>query len=106
MAALEGTLGIRLLNRTTRSVAPTEAGERLLERLAPALDEIQQAIGDLDQLRGNPSGTIRINAPGPAIDHFLCPLAFSFMGTYPDVRIEIVSDAAMVDIAFLRVDDL
>ena len=98
VAALEAALGIRLLNRTTRSVAPTEAGERLLERLAPALDDIRLAITDLDQLRKNPSGTIRINAPGPAADHVLCPLAFDFMRLYPDVKIEIISDAAIVDI--------
>ncbi|MFC3123466.1 LysR family transcriptional regulator [Pseudoroseomonas globiformis] len=98
VAALEATLGIRLLNRTTRSVSPTEAGERLLERLAPALDDIRQAVADLDQLRENPSGTIRINAPGPAADHVLCPLAFSFMRAYPEVKVEIISDAAIMDI--------
>lgn len=98
VASLEKALGIRLLNRTTRSVFPTEAGERLLERLAPALGEIRQAVADLDQLRENPSGTVRINAPGPAADHILCPLAFGFMQAYPEVRVEIVSDAAIVDI--------
>ncbi|WP_120010013.1 LysR family transcriptional regulator [Teichococcus vastitatis] len=98
VASLEAALGIRLLNRTTRSVFPTEAGERLLERLAPALNEIRHAVADLDQLRENPSGTVRINAPGPAADHLLCPLAFSFMRAYPEVRIEIVSDAAIIDI--------
>jgi DNA-binding transcriptional LysR family regulator len=98
VAALEEALGIRLLNRTTRSVAPTEAGARLLERLAPALDDIRQALGDLDQLRASPSGTVRINAPGPAADHVLCPLAFDFMRLYPEVKVEIISDAAVVDI--------
>lgn len=96
--ALEETLGIRLLNRTTRSVAPTEAGARLLDRLMPALHEIRGAIDDLDQLRESPSGTVRINAPGPAVDHVLCPLVFDFMRTYPDVKVDIVSDAAIVDI--------
>lgn len=98
VSALEGALGIRLLNRTTRSVRPTEAGERLLERLAPALREIGLAIDDLNQLRETPSGTVRINAPGPAVDHVLCPLTFDFMRTYPDVKVEIASDAAIVDI--------
>jgi len=98
MNALEATLGIRLLNRTTRSVAPTEAGARLLERLAPALRDIQLAVDELDQLRASPSGTIRINAPGPAVDHVLCPLVFDFMRGYPSVKVEIVSDAAIVDI--------
>jgi DNA-binding transcriptional LysR family regulator len=98
LGALETTLGIRLLNRTTRSVAVTEAGERLLSRLAPALDDIHLALAEIDQLREQPSGTLRINAPAPAVDHVLCPLAFAFMQAHPDVTIEIVSDAAIVDI--------
>ncbi|WP_043358836.1 LysR family transcriptional regulator [Belnapia sp. F-4-1] len=98
VAALEAALGIRLLNRTTRSVAPTEAGARLLERLVPALDDIKLAVTELDRLRKSPSGTVRINAPGPAADHVLCPLAFDFMRIHPEVRVEIVSDAAIVDI--------
>ncbi len=98
MGALEQALGIRLLNRTTRSVATTEAGERLLQRLRPALDDVRLALAELDQLRDRPSGTLRINAPGPAVDHVLCPLAFAFMEAYPDVNVEIISDAAIVDI--------
>lgn len=98
MNALEETLGIRLLNRTTRSVSPTEAGKRLLERLAPALSDIRLAIAEVDELRDTPSGTLRINAPAPAVDHYLCPLAFDFMAAYPEVSIEIVSDAAVIDI--------
>lgn len=95
---LEEALGIRLLNRTTRSVAPTEAGARLLGRLAPALRDIHEALGDLDQLRETPSGLIRINAPAPAVDHVLCPLVFDFMRLYPDVKVELVSEGALVDI--------
>lgn len=98
MNTLEEALGIRLLNRTTRSVSPTEAGQRLLERLAPALSDIRLAIAEVDELRDSPSGTLRINAPAPAIDHFLCPLVFDFMEAYPDVKIEIISDAAVIDI--------
>ncbi len=98
VAGLEQAIGIRLLYRTTRSVAPTEAGARLLERLAPALEDIRLAIDDLDQLRESPSGSVRINAPGPAADHVLCPLAFDFMRRYPQVKVEIISDAAIVDI--------
>ncbi|WP_235031567.1 LysR family transcriptional regulator [Geminicoccus flavidas] len=98
IGVLEEALGIRLLNRTTRSVAPTEAGEQLLERLRPALHEIRTAIDDLNQLREHPSGTVRINAPGPAADHVLCPLAFKFMKICPEVHVEIVSDAAIIDI--------
>lgn len=98
MAALEQALGLRLLNRTTRSVGVTEAGERLLERLRPALDDIRLALVELDQLREKPSGSLRINAPAPAVDHVLCPLAFAFMEAHPDVKVEIVSDAAIIDI--------
>ena len=98
MNALEEALGIRLLNRTTRSVSPTEAGQRLLERLAPALSDIRLAIAEVDDLRDSPSGTLRLNAPAPAVDHLLCPLAFAFMDAYPDVKIEIISDAAVIDI--------
>lgn len=98
ISVLEEALGIRLLNRTTRSVAPTEAGERLLGRLRPALHDIRTAIDDLNQLRESPAGTVRINAPGPAVDHILCPLALRFMDAYPEVSVEIISDAAIVDI--------
>ena len=98
MNALEEALGIRLLNRTTRSVSPTEAGQRLLERLSPALSEIRLAIAEVDELRDSPSGTLRINAPAPAVDHFLCPLAFDFMDIHREVKIEIISDAAVIDI--------
>jgi DNA-binding transcriptional LysR family regulator len=98
VTTLEEALGIRLLNRTTRSVATTEAGARLLARLAPALDDIRHALDELDQLRDTPSGLIRINAPAPAVDHVLCPLVFDFMRRYPEVEVEIVSDAALVDI--------
>lgn len=96
--ALEEALGIRLLNRTTRSVSPTEAGQRLLDRLAPALSDIQLAIAEIDELRDSPSGTLRINAPAPAVDHFLCPLVFDFMDRFRQVKIEIISDAAVIDI--------
>lgn len=95
---LEASLGIRLLNRTTRSVSPTEAGQRLLDRLSPALDDIRAAIVEIDELRDIPSGTIKINAPAPAIDHLLCPIAFDFMERHPDVRVELISDAAVIDI--------
>jgi DNA-binding transcriptional LysR family regulator len=98
VAALEGRLGLRLLNRSTRSVAPTEAGARLYERLVPALRDIKLAIEDLDRLRETPTGTLRINAPGPAVDHVLCPLVFDFMRRFPEVKVELISDAAIIDI--------
>lgn len=98
ISALEGALGLRLLNRTTRSVAATEAGARLLERLVPALRDINLAIDDLNRLRETPTGTLRINAPGPAVDHVLCPLVFDFMRLFPEVKVELISDAAIIDI--------
>ncbi|MFP5077580.1 LysR family transcriptional regulator [Rhizobium sp. YIM 134829] len=98
VASLEASLGIRLLNRTTRSVSPTEAGQRLLERLGPALGDIQLAVVEIDALRDSPTGTLRINAPAPAVDHCLCPLVFDFMERHPEVKVEIVSDAAVIDI--------
>ncbi|MCP2138066.1 DNA-binding transcriptional LysR family regulator [Rhizobium sp. SLBN-94] len=79
-------------------MSPTEAGQRLLERLAPALSDIRLAIAEVDELRDSPSGTLRVNAPAPAVDHFLCPLAFDFMEVYREVKIEIISDAAVIDI--------
>ncbi len=98
ISVLESGLGLRLLNRTTRSVAPTEAGARLFGRLAPALHDIRLAIEDLDRLRETPTGTLRINAPGPAVDHVLCPLVFDFMSRYPNVKVELITDAAIIDI--------
>ncbi|TCT04402.1 LysR family transcriptional regulator [Aquabacter spiritensis] len=98
VGGLEEALGLRLLNRTTRSVAPTEAGAHLLARLGPALQDIHDALRDLDRLRETPSGLIRINAPAPAVDHVLAPIVFDFMGRYPDVKVELVSDGALVDI--------
>ncbi|MCU4182519.1 LysR family transcriptional regulator [Bosea sp. BH3] len=98
IGGLEQALGLRLLNRTTRSVAPTEAGARLYERLVPALLDIRQALDDLNRLRETPTGTLRINAPGPAVDHVLCPLVFDFMRSFPEVKVELISDAAIIDI--------
>src|SRR6201981_2963481 len=68
---LEGRLGVRLVERTTRSVAPTAAGERLLQRLRPVLDEYQSALESTDEFRGKPAGILRVTAPQPAADFFL-----------------------------------
>jgi DNA-binding transcriptional LysR family regulator len=70
----------------------------LLERLVPALADIRRAVDDLNQLKEKPSGTLRINAPAPAVDHLLCPLVFEFMRLHEEVNVEIVSDAAVIDI--------
>ncbi len=95
---LEERIGVRLLNRTTRSVAPTEAGEKLLRRLRGALREVAEAVDHIDDYRRKPTGTVRINAPAPAIEFVLAPLAKAFLDEYPDVALELISDAAKIDI--------
>lgn len=95
---LEERLGVRLLNRTTRSVAPTEAGARLLERLTPALGDIHAAADQAAAQPGVPAGTLRINAPLPAIDLALAPVVAGFLAANPRVKLEIVSEPALVDI--------
>lgn len=101
---LEERLGIRLLNRTTRSVAVTEAGAQLLSRLQPAFAEVALALQEIDSFRGKPSGSVRINAPAPAVEFVLAPLVERFLRAYPDVTLELVSDAADVDIVDSRFD--
>lgn len=98
LRGLETRLGVRLLNRTTRSVAPTEAGERLLIRLAPALDQITEALTELEDLRTAPSGSLRINAPRAACDWVLAPLMPLFLARYPGMRVDLVGDDSLVDI--------
>lgn len=95
---LEAGLGIRLLNRTTRSVAPTEAGAALLTQLSPALQGIRAAVDRVGDQAGAPAGTLRINAPQPAIELVLAPLVAGFLAAYPRVRLEIIAEAAFVDI--------
>jgi len=98
LRGLEARLGVRLLNRTTRSVAPTEAGERLLVRLTPALAEITQALAAIEDLRTSPHGTLRINAPRAACDWVLAPLVPLFLARHPGMRVELVGDDSLVDI--------
>ncbi|GAB3396176.1 LysR family transcriptional regulator [Azotobacter armeniacus] len=98
LRGLEERLGVRLFNRTTRSVALTEAGERLYARVKPAFRDIDDALEDLNSFRDKPSGTLRINAGRPATQLVLLPLASRFLATYPDVRLEIASDDALVDV--------
>jgi DNA-binding transcriptional LysR family regulator len=95
---LEAQLGVRLLNRTTRSVAPTEAGARLLARLAPALADIAAAVDQAADQDGSPAGTVRINAPEPAIDLVLAPMIGAFLAAYPKVRLEVVGESRLIDI--------
>jgi DNA-binding transcriptional LysR family regulator len=95
---LEARLGVRLLHRTTRSVAPTEAGARLLERVTPALTNIKAALDQVQEEQGVPAGTLRINAPQPAIDLVLAPIVAAFLDAHPRVRLEIVAETSLIDI--------
>ncbi|MCQ4326379.1 LysR family transcriptional regulator [Stutzerimonas stutzeri] len=98
LRALETRLGIRLFNRTTRSVALTEAGARLYSRVKPAFRDIDDALEDLNSFRDKPSGKLRITAGRPAAQLVLLPLASRFLAAYPDVRLDIVTDDALVDV--------
>lgn len=95
---LESQVGVRLLNRTTRSVAPTAAGAALLERLAPALASIDEAVSEARSAQSEPSGPLRINAPEPAIEWVLAPMVPEFLAAHPKVRLEMVAQSAFVDI--------
>lgn len=98
MTTLEKRLGLRLLARTTRSVAPTPAGDRLLATLAPRLDEIHAELAALADLRDRPSGLIRLNASDHAADTVLMPRLAPFLAAHPQVRVEITLDQALTDI--------
>jgi DNA-binding transcriptional LysR family regulator len=101
---LEARLGVRLLNRTTRSVSPTEAGERLLTNVAPRLEEVNAEIAAVSDLNGKPAGTVRITAIDHIIDTLLWPRLAPVLPQYPDLHIEIQSDYKLVDIAADRYD--
>jgi DNA-binding transcriptional LysR family regulator len=98
MRDLEARLGVRLFNRTTRSVAPTEAGEKLLRRLAPALQDVAQATLEVRGMRDVPSGRLRINGPEPALRWVLAPMVAPFLKRYPEVSLEIIADSSLIDI--------
>ncbi len=95
---LEQRLGVRLFNRTTRSVALTEAGERLAAQLRPALSSISQALHEVDEWRATPSGTVRINASEGAVRLVLRPLLADFLREYPHIHLDIVCDGKLSDI--------
>ena len=101
---LEERLGVRLLNRTTRSVAPTEAGERLLERLRPLLADFDAAIDTVRAFRDKPAGIIRLTVPPPAANFILAPALQRFFAAYPDIKLEISVDLNLVDIVADRFD--
>jgi DNA-binding transcriptional LysR family regulator len=101
---LEARLGLRLLTRTTRSVSPTEAGERLLQSLGPHLDGIDAGLAALSELRERPAGTVRINADEHAVGAVLWPALRKVLADYPDVQVELVTDFGMTDIVAGRFD--
>jgi len=102
--ALEERLGVRLLTRTTRSVSPTEAGERLLQTIEPRLTEIKAGLEALSELREKPAGTIRITATDYAADTILWPKLAQFLPQYPDIKVEIIIDYGLTDIVAQRFD--
>ena len=101
---LEERLGLRLLTRTTRSVSPTEAGERLLQTVGPRFEEIEAEIAALSELRQKPAGTIRITAIEHAADTVLWPRLAKLLREYPDIKVEIVIDYGLTDIVAERYD--
>jgi len=101
---LEARLGVRLLTRTTRSVAPTEAGERLLGTLRPALDSIGAELASLSALREKPAGTIRITTSEHAANTVLWPVLEKLLPDYPDIHVELSIDSGLTDIVSERFD--
>jgi DNA-binding transcriptional LysR family regulator len=95
---LEDRMGVRLLNRTTRSVAPTEAGARLFERLAPALGELEAAVDAVNAFRDRPAGTLRLNVPANVARSVLPRIIVPFLEAYPDIRLEITAEDSFVDL--------
>jgi DNA-binding transcriptional LysR family regulator len=101
---LEERLGVRLLTRTTRSVSPTEAGERLLRNVGPRFEEIEAELEALSELREKPAGTIRITATDYAADTILWPRLTKLLRQYPDIKVEIIVDYGLTDIVAQRYD--
>ncbi|WP_212631197.1 LysR family transcriptional regulator [Pseudomonas sp. KB-10] len=98
VAALERRMGVKLLHRTTRSVALSEAGEQFLVRIGPALEEISAAMEQANDFRQTPMGTLRINTSEGAAQIVLAPLILAYTRRYPDMQLELVTDDALVDI--------
>jgi len=104
MRGLEARLGLRLLTRTTRSVAPTEAGERLLRTVGPRLDEIEEELAALGEFRDKPSGTIRLTTHEHAVRTVLWRVLTQLLPDYPDIKVELVIDYGLTDIVAGRYD--
>ncbi|WP_445146557.1 LysR family transcriptional regulator [Dyella sp. Tek66A03] len=101
---LETRLGLRLLTRTTRNVAPTEAGERLFRELSPNFEDIDAAVASLSELRDKPRGTLRISTAEHAAETILWPALRKLLPGYPDIHVEVITDSAMTDIVAERFD--
>ena len=101
---LEDRLGLRLLSRTTRSVSPTESGERLLHTIGPRFEEIETELRAVSELREKPAGTIRITAMEYAAEAILLPKLAKLLPIYPDIKIEIIIDYGLTDIVAERFD--
>ena len=97
LRSIETRLDLRLINRTTRSVALTEAGERLFSRIRPAFQDIDDALEDLNNFRGTPAGTLRFNAARQSTQLVLLPIVTGFLKAYPDVKVELFVNDALVD---------
>ncbi|MPZ41044.1 MAG: LysR family transcriptional regulator [Rhizobiales bacterium] len=95
---LEAQLGVRLLNRTTRSVVPTEAGKGLLERLHPALTEVEAALDAVNSFRDRPVGSLRLNVPVSAARLVLPGIVAPFLTVYPEIRLEVIAEESFVDV--------
>ncbi|WP_438005146.1 LysR family transcriptional regulator [Sorangium sp. So ce321] len=95
---LEEQLGVRLLHRTTRSVAPTEAGARLLDRLGPALGEVAAAVDVVNGFRDRPAGTLRLNVPVSASRLVLPDIIPAFLAAYPEIQLEVIAEDAFIDV--------
>ncbi len=104
MRSLETKLGVRLLDRTTRSLAPTPAGEELLAQLRPAIASVAGALADLDNARERPAGRIRVSAHRVAVIYAILPRLADFARAYPDIAVELVVDDGFVDIVADRFD--
>ena len=108
---IESRLGVRLLNRTTRSVVPTEAGARLMERIVPALGEVASAMDVVNDFRDRPSGTLKLNVPASAARLVLPAIITPFLQAHPDIRLEVIVEESFVDMlaagcdAGIRYDD-
>ncbi|HEX8593866.1 MAG TPA: LysR family transcriptional regulator [Pseudomonas sp.] len=104
MRALESRLGVRLLTRTTRSVSPTEAGQRLYLSMAPRFEEIELELAAVSEFRDTPAGNVRISASEHAANNILWPKLWKVLADYPDIKVEITVDYALSDIVAQRYD--